>query len=180
MKKWTWKNSRSMNNQVIRNIVRFLVLAAIQVVILNRIHFLGFINPYLYVLFILLLPFETPRWQLLAFSFLMGLTMDAFSNSFGLHAGACTLMAYSRPAILRLLTSRKEYEPGLRPGIKDLGFNWFLSYSGVLILIHHSFLFYMEVFQFREFFFTLFKVVANSSVTLLLVFISQYLFYRKS
>lgn len=169
-----------MNNEIIKNIIRFTLLVLIQVVILNRIHFLGFINPYLYVLFILLLPFETPRWQLLLFSFLMGLTIDAFSNTYGLHAGASTFMAFCRPGVLSTLTSRKEYEPGIHPGIKDLGFNWFLSYSGILILAHHGFLFYLEAFRFTEFFSTLLRVVMNSLVTLLVVFLAQYLFYRKS
>ncbi|MHC1708745.1 MAG: hypothetical protein AB9842_14650 [Bacteroidales bacterium] len=169
-----------MNNDIIKNILRFILLALIQVIILNRIHFLGFINPYLYVLFILLLPFETARWQLLLSSFLMGLVIDAFANTYGLHAGAATFMAFCRPGVLSTLTSRKEYEPGIHPGIQDLGFNWFLSYSAILILLHHAFLFYMEAFRFAEFFSTLFRVVLNSLVTLLVVFLAQYLFYRKN
>lgn len=169
-----------MNNEITRNILRFIVLALIQVLILNRIHFLGFINPYLYVLFILLLPFETQRWQLLLYSFSLGLVVDAFSNTYGLHAGAATFMAFCRPYVLSTLTSRKEYEPGIHPGIKDLGFNWFLSYSAILIFAHHAFLFYMETFRFTEFFSTMFRTVLNSMVTLVVVFIAQYLFYRKS
>ncbi|MCX6272704.1 MAG: rod shape-determining protein MreD [Bacteroidetes bacterium] len=168
-----------MNNEVFKNILRFLVLVAIQVVILNRIHFLGFINPYLYVLFILLLPFETPKWLLLFSSFGIGMLIDAFSNSYGLHAGAATMMAFSRPFVLRLLTSRKEYEPGIHPGLRDLGFNWFLSYSASLILIHHTFLFFVEVFRFTEIFATLFRIFLNTLITLLSVIIAQYLFYRK-
>ena len=169
-----------MNNDLAKNILRFIGLAIVQVVIMNRIHFLGFINPYIYVLFILLLPFETPKWQLLLSSFSLGLVIDAFSNSYGIHAGAATFMAFCRPSVLSTLTSRKEYEPGIHPGIRDLGFNWFLSYAAILIFAHHAFLFYMETFRFTEFFSTLFRTVLNSLVTLLLVFITQYLFYRKT
>ena len=168
-----------MNNTILRNILRFLLLVAIQVVVLNRVHFLGYINPYLYVLVILLLPFETPRWMLLFLSFGTGLVIDAFSNSYGLHAGASVLMGFARPSILRTLRSRKEYEPGITPGIRDLGFNWFFTYSSILILIHHTFLFYVEVFRFTEFFSTLFRVLMNSAITILIVLMTQYLFYRK-
>jgi hypothetical protein len=169
-----------MNNEIFKNIARFILLALIQVIVLNRINFMGFINPYLYILFILLLPFETPRWQLLMYSFLMGLTIDAFSNTWGLHAGASTFMAFWRPGVLGTLTSRKEYEPGIHPGIKDLGFNWFFSYSAILVFIHHTFLFYAEAFRFTEFFSTLFRVIVNGAVTLIVIFIAQYLFYRKN
>ncbi|HRY31742.1 MAG TPA: hypothetical protein P5531_02115 [Bacteroidales bacterium] len=168
-----------MNNRVLQNIFRLIILVAVQILILNRVQFMGFINPYLYVMFILLLPFELAKWQLLLYAFGTGLIIDIFANTYGLHAGACTLMAYARPAVLKLLTSRKEYEPGLKPGIRDLGFNWFFSYASILILVHHAFLFFMEAFRFSEFFSTLLRVFLNGLVTLLLVFIAQYLFFKK-
>ena len=63
-------------NQILKNIIRFVVLVFIQVAILNNIQISGFINPYMYVLFILLLPFETPNWILLVLSFFLGLSID--------------------------------------------------------------------------------------------------------
>jgi hypothetical protein len=168
-----------MNNDILKNFLRFLLLVPIQVLILNRINFLGYLNPFLYILFILLLPFETPKWMLLIVSFSLGIMIDIFSNTYGLHAAASTLMAFSRPAVLRLITSKKEYEPGLHPGIKDLGFNWFLSYALILVLIHHFALFYLDIFRLSEFFLTFFRVILNTFMTVLVIIISQYLFYRK-
>lgn len=167
-----------MNSSLLRNMLRFLVLIALQVLVLNRVHLFGFLNPYLYVLFILLLPFETPRWLLLLSSFLLGLLVDSFANSYGLHTASATLMAFVRPVVLRLLTSRKEYEPGLQPGIRDLGINWFLSYAGISIFVHHFALCFLEAFRMSEFFPTLFRAVLNTILTLGLVVLAQYLFQR--
>jgi hypothetical protein len=167
-----------MNSKLATNIIRFIILVFIQSLILNRINLGGYMNPYLYILFILLLPFETPKWLLLVSSFMIGLFIDSFSNSYGIHAAASTFMAFSRPAILRMITSKKEYEPGIRPGIKDLGFNWFFTYSSMMILSHHFILFFLETFRFSEFFITIWRVILNSTLTLAIIMLSQYLIYN--
>lgn len=167
-----------MINIVSRNIIRFIFLVLFQVFILNNINLGGYINPYFYVFFILLLPFETPKWLLLMSSFLLGLSVDMFSDTAGLHAAACVLMAFCRPYILGVVSSRQEYELGIQPIIRDLGFNWFFSYSLVLVSIHHLLLFYLEVFGFGEFFQTFLRALLSIAFTMLLLILSQYLMYR--
>ncbi|HMT30864.1 MAG TPA: rod shape-determining protein MreD, partial [Bacteroidia bacterium] len=56
------------------------------------------------------------------------------------------------------------------------GFTWFLIYAASLTLIHHSVLFYIEVFRFSEFFSTFLRVILSSLATLVVIMISQYLF----
>jgi len=160
-----------------KNILRFIILLLVQVLILNHIHFSGYINPYLYVLFILLLPFQTPHWLLLVAAFLMGISVDLFSNTPGMNAAASVFMAYIRPGVIRLLESGKNYEAGMTPGIRDLGFRWFFSYSLILILAHHFLLFYLEIFRLSEFFTTFSRVVLSTVFTMTLVIITQYLFH---
>ncbi|HLC83855.1 MAG TPA: rod shape-determining protein MreD [Bacteroidia bacterium] len=168
-----------MTNTIIRNIIRFFVLVLVQVLVVKNIELGRFINPFLYVLFILVLPFETPKWLLLVASFFLGITIDMFYDTSGMHAAACVLMAYVRPGILKLFSPRDCYEFGTQPSIQYLGTPWFLSYAGILVLIHHLVLFYIEIFRFSEFFSTFFRVIVSSIFTLLLVVISQYLFQRK-
>ena len=168
-----------MNNLLIKNIIRFIVLVIVQVFVLNNIRISGYINPYLYVLFILLLPFETPGWLLLVSSFFLGLSIDMFAHTPGMHASASVLMAFLRPGIIRLLSGAKSLEPGMKPGLKSMGFRWFFFYSAILILIHHLFLFYVEVFRFSEFMQTLYRAVLSMLVTLVLVILTEYLFMRK-
>lgn len=168
-----------MLNEVIRNIIRFILLVGVQVLIINNIELGRFINPFLYVLFIIILPFETPKWLVLISAFLIGITMDMFSDTGGMHAAACVFIGYIRPGVLKLFSPREGYEFGTQPTVQYLGIPWFLSYAGILVLSHHLILFYVEVFRFSEFFSTFFRVIISSFFTLLLVIVTQYLFYRK-
>jgi len=167
-----------MSNVYLVNIVRFLVLVILQVGLLNKIHFGGFINPYLYVYGILLLPFETPRWLLLVLSFLLGLAIDIFSLSIGLHAAATVLMAFARPGAIKVIATTKDFEQGLRPSIRDLGFRWFLTYALLLVILHHTALFYLEVFSFSDFFVTFFRALTSVVFTMILIMVTQYLTFR--
>lgn len=155
-----------------------IFLVFFQVVILNNIQLGGYINPYFYVLFILLLPFETPKWLLLISAFVLGLSVDMFSDTIGLHAAASVFMAYCRPGVLKIVSSRQEYEPGIQPIIRDLGFKWFFSYSLILVSVHHVILFYLEIFGFSEFFHTLLRIAPSIIFTMLLLILSQYVMYR--
>ncbi len=164
---------------ILRNIWRFVILVILQIVIFNNIQFSGYINPYIYVLFILLLPFETPKWLLILSSFLLGLSIDIFSNTLGMHAAACVFMAFMRPHVLQYISPREGYEASSLPRISYYGFNWFIKYSITLILAHHIFLFYIEVFTFSGYFFTLSRALLSSLFSIILIVFSQYVIYRK-
>src|SRR5674476_97570 len=93
-------------------IIMFVVLVLVQVLILNNIQFSGLINPYMYILFILLLPFTIPGYLLLGLSFLLGISIDIFTNTPGIHAGATVLLGFMRPGIAMLISSREIIENG--------------------------------------------------------------------
>lgn len=166
-------------NHIVKNILRFVVLVLIQIAILNNIQLNGFLNPYMYVLFILLLPFETPNWLLLVLAFFLGISIDVFSNTLGMHASACVFMAYLRPYILNYLSVREGYEQGTLPGVYHYGFSWFLKYSIILVLAHHTFLFFIEMFSFANFSETIIRIIFSTFFTLTLVVTSQFLMFRK-
>ncbi len=167
-----------MSNIYLKYTLLFVFLILFQVLVLNNIQFSGYVNPYLYVLFILLLPFETPKWLLLILAFFLGFCVDIFTKTIGMNIAASVFMAFCRPAVIYLLSPKQDFEPGIRPCIRDLGFMWFFAYSLILILLHHLVLFYIEVFRFSEFFSTLYKVTISTAFTLVLVILSQYLFYN--
>ncbi len=169
-----------MTSKILINIIRLLILVFLQVFVLENINLRGYINPYLYIYFILLLPFETPGWLLLISSFLLGFSIDAFLGTPGIHSASSVLMAFARPLVIKAIPSRKEFEPGMKPSISDLGFLWFFSYSAILILLHHSALFYIEVFRFTDFFSTFVRVIFSSIFSLMLAIIAQYLFFRST
>jgi rod shape-determining protein MreD len=162
-----------------QNIIRFILLITIQVLILNNIHLGGFVNPYIYIFFILLLPFETPGWLLIILGFFTGITVDLFSGTMGMHATATTLLAFSRPYVLKLFSPREGYEKHTQPTLRYYELFWIVRYSLLLILIHHFTLFFVEVFRFSGFFFTLLRIILSSMFTFVLIIISFHAFIKR-
>jgi rod shape-determining protein MreD len=128
-------------------------------------------------MFILLLPVEIPSWFLLLLSFLTGIIMDSFSGSPGMHSFATVLTGFVRPAVLRIISPRDGYEPGLNPSMEVYGFRWFLTYTLLIVLIHHTALFYIEVFRFADFFRTLLRVLLSSLFSITFILLLE--FYRR-
>ena len=158
-----------MINRLPRYIISFIILVLFQILILNNIQLSGYLNPYIYILFIIGLPFEIPRWSLLVLGFLLGLTVDLFTHTVGMHTAATVFMAFLRPGLLRSLEPRGGYEPDTVPSIQDYGFKWFFQYAGILTLAHHLFLFYIEVFKIEGFFQTLSRALLSAVFSLFLI-----------
>jgi len=157
---------------VLQNIIRFIVLVIAQVLILNNIQFLGYINPFLYIYFILALPVQIPRWAILFLAFALGLIIDIFSNTAGLHALATVFVAFLRAPAINILVSIDE-NPALQPSVKTFGWMTFLRYAGFLVLIHNVVIFIVEAFSFVNFGIIALKILLSSVVTLLLVIAIQ-------
>ncbi len=159
-------------------IVMFIVLVLLQVLILNNIQFSGLINPYIYILFILLLPFTIPGYLLLGLSFLLGITIDIFNNSPGMHAGAAVLLGFMRPGIARLISSREIIEKGNMPNMAQLGYASFIKYTVFAVLVHHFFLFYAEAFSFGGFFETFLRFILSSIFSIIIILASQFIIFK--
>lgn len=162
--------------KILRQFLRFLFLIGLQVVLFNHIQWSGYVNPYVYILFILLLPVEIPNWLLLIIALITGLTIDMFGSSGGMHAAATVGMAFARPFILKLISPRDGYEAETRLSPQVMGIKWFITYLSIMVFIHHVLYFYIEVFRFNEFFITLFKALLNSAITIAIIIIGEYLF----
>lgn len=162
-----------MINHLGRYLLNFIAIILVQVLVLNNLNLGGHINPWLYVLFILILPVEIPNWLLLVFGFVTGLIMDAFLNTIGMHASATVFLAFLRPLFLRFLAPRDGYETGSLPIPSNFGFAWFLKYAIVSVMAHHLFLFIIEAFTFEHIFVTLWKSILSSVVTIVVIMIAQ-------
>lgn len=170
-----------MIGQVISNVLRLLVLLLAQVLVLDHLDVAnGWLVPYLYVLFLLMLPFPMPPWAQLLTGFGTGLVMDLFSSTPGLHTSACVVMMYARPWVMRLLAPRDGYDFGRQPTLQHMGSAWALTNYGALILLHHLWLFFAEVQRLGGFAGTLFRAVLSAAFTLLLCMLVQMLFGRNA
>jgi hypothetical protein len=167
-----------MIRQISRYLLQFFVLVLLQVFILNNVQLGGYINPYIYVLFILLLPVDIPKWLLLVLGFSLGITIDLYAHTPGMNSSATVFMAFIRPYILEVIAPREGYEKDSSPRLKIYGFTWFLRYAFIMVLAHHFVLFYIEVFRFSDFFLTFSRVILSAVFSTLLIVTSQYLIYR--
>jgi hypothetical protein len=167
-----------MISVIFKHTIRFIFFIFLQILVLNNIQFSGYVNPYLYIFIILMLPFATPVWMVMVISLGAGLFIDMFSDSMGLHAAACVMMGYSRSFILKLFSPRDGYDTSTEPTLHYLGASWYFSYSLLLVLIHHFTFFFLEAYSADELLFTLSRMSLSLVFTLLLIFISQMMIYK--
>jgi rod shape-determining protein MreD len=158
----------------------FLLLLLLQLLIFNNIQISGFINPYVYLLFILLLPYETPGWLLLLLGFITGFIIDAFMNTFGMHTSATLFMAFLRPYVLNILIDRNDSGQKGSPSLALNGFVWILRYTLVLVFGHHLFLFFIESFSFTNFFPTFLRIILSTITTTLFIVVAQFITQSKN
>lgn len=163
-----------MNKLIVSNIIRFFAVMLLQVLVFNYMNLFGFINPFVYLFFILLLPFETPAWLLLVLAFFTGFSVDMFVNTGGIHAAATLAVGFARPILLRTLVSKREFETGIKPGVADLGWKWFVSYAGISILIHSFIVFYLDALRISHFLETLRVALYQAAATFFFIILIEF------
>ncbi|NLN25890.1 MAG: rod shape-determining protein MreD [Bacteroidetes bacterium] len=166
------------SNQTFIYILRFVVLVLVQVFLLNNINLNGYINPYIYLLFILLYPFNGNSTLLIIWSFFLGLSIDIFENSGGIHAAASVFAAYLRPYVLKF-SFGLSYEYNVVK-ISKSSLPEKLTYLGTMIFLHHLMLFMMEIFSFNHLLLVLKSTVFSGIFTFILIYSSIVLFGNKS
>jgi hypothetical protein len=167
-------------NVVLKNSIRFVLFVLLQALVFNQIE-IGFgIHLMVHPLFIMLLPFETGVFTLMILGFGLGLIIDIFSNTYGLHASSLLLMAYMRPIIFKFYGPREGYDPLKEPSVFDMGSRWFVFVFGYLILLHHFWYFLIEIFRFDQFLLILQKTIFSVIISYLLCIVLQTFLIKKS
>lgn len=165
-----------MSRISIIQIVSFFIYLLYQALILKNIVLFNTAFCFLYVAYLLFLPVESNPLFLMLTGFLIGIAIDVFYDSLGLHASACVLVMYVRNYWLSLITPQGGYDINATPSITTHGMQWFLVYTIPMVLLHHSVLFFVEAGGFEMFWFTLLKVISSVIFTTLVTVIVQYLF----
>ncbi|HCF03998.1 rod shape-determining protein MreD [Flavobacterium sp.] len=162
-----------MNSSLFFNLFRFIILLSLQVIVFNNINLFGFISPFPYILFIILYPVNGNKSGLLVASFLLGIILDMFSNSGGIHTTASLLLAYFRPSIFKFAFGVSyEYQTiKLNDTLTPERFSFLL----VAVVLHHLVLFIFEAFQFSLLWDILIRTLLSSIVTLIICIIIIYL-----
>lgn len=155
-----------MNSTVLHNMARFVLLLAVQQVICSRLNLGGFLNPYPYILFIILYPVNSNRNGLLLASFALGVFMDLFSNSGGVHATACLILAYIRPWLFKAAFGLSYEYQTVR--LNDVLSPERFSFILLAVMIHHLVFFILELFSFYLLWELFYKTILTAAFTIII------------
>ena len=163
---------------ILINLLRWLVLLFVQIFLLRNIGFYNLSTPFIYILFILLLPFNVPNLLLYIFAFVTGLTIDAFYDTLGVHTSACVALAFVRILFISVSLNREAVDEP-EPSLGNMGFRWFTLYSILCILAHHLVVFFLEAFKFSEFSYTLGRTLLSAVFTLFTILLTAFIFHNR-
>ena len=173
-----------MSSIITKNLIRFIGLILLQLVILKDVDIstanFDFIHLIVYPLALFLLPIKTPRSVVILLGFLLGLTVDIFYDSVGVHAAASVATAFSRKIVLKFLEPYGGYAVDQIPTLKNMGYSWFFIYAGTLMFIHLVFYFSMEAFSIVFFFQILMNTIFSLVFSILIIFVIQMIFNSKT
>ncbi|MET4083711.1 hypothetical protein ABIB40_003683 [Pedobacter sp. UYP30] len=168
-----------MNNRIlIVNILRWLVLLGVQIFLLKNMGFYDLSTPFIYVLFLLLLPFKIPNLLLYLLAFGTGLTLDSFYDTMGVHATACVVLAFVRISFINVSLNKDTLDEP-EPSLKYMGLQWFSLYAFLCVVTHHIVLFLLESFRLTEIGYTLVRAGLSVVFTMVLILLVEFIFYRR-
>jgi len=168
-----------MNSKLIlANVMRWVILLLVQILLLRNLSFYNMANPFIYILFLLLLPFRIPNILLYLIAFVTGLTLDAFYDTLGVHTSACVVLVFVRILFISVTVSRDGFDEP-EPTLGNMGFKWFLFYATLCTFSHHLVLFLLETFRLTELSYTLLRCLTSGMFTLFTVILTEFIFYNR-
>ncbi|SDX40495.1 rod shape-determining protein MreD [Lutibacter oricola] len=167
-----------MNKLIFSNTVRFILLILIQVLVLNHINLFGYLNPMPYIVWVLLFPIRKNKTSFLLLSFLLGLTLDFFSNSGGIHAAATLFIAFIRLPLLTIVLRKNDFDYYLF-NLRGISFSKAIIFISLLTIIHHFIVFSLVYFNFSEIITILNNTLFTSIFTIILSLLGITLFTNK-
>lgn len=163
-----------MNHPLVKNTFLFIGLLLLQVLLFNHIEYWGYVNPMIYIVFVLVAPYRENQVPYLLLSFLLGLSVDLFSNTGGLHAASIVFIAYLRSPILHIVFGKNfEYQD---LNLMSYPFTKVLSYTTLMVVLHHFLFYFLEMFTFAHWWVTTLKIIGASIFTITVCLLTIYLF----
>lgn len=157
-----------MNASSVKYIIQFIVVVLLQVLLFNNMDYFYLVSPYIYIIFLLDLPLNIKTPSLMFIAFLLGLTVDFFSGTMGLHTAACTAIGFVRAGYLKMLFSNLEFK-FQQPSVIQFETSGYLKYAVGMVSLHHIILFMLEALSFNNFGFLLLRIIINIALSLLII-----------
>ncbi|RZL34606.1 MAG: rod shape-determining protein MreD [Pedobacter sp.] len=168
-----------MNSKtILLNIFRWIVLLFVQIFLLRNLNYYNLSTPFIYILFILVLPFRIPNLLLFLLAFGTGLTIDAFYDTLGVHTTACVALAFVRILFISVSVNRDAFDEP-EPSLGNMGFKWFMLYAFLCTIVHHIIVFVLEAFKLSEIGYTLGRALISVIFTLFIVLLVEFTFHNR-
>ncbi len=163
-----------MTTRTLLNLIIWsLVFVTLQVLLFRNLALFHYGFCFVYVATVIMLPFDIGLITAMFIGFGAGLLVDVFYNTPGMHAAATVLVAYLRPFAIRLLMPPRGYEERNEPYISEMGLPWVLTYTALLVLVHHLAVFFLEAANWNLWLPTLAKVGVSTLFTTLVITLLQ-------
>jgi rod shape-determining protein MreD len=150
----------------------------VQIFLLRNIGFYNLSTPFIYILFILVLPFNIPNLILYILAFATGLTIDAFYDTLGVHTAACVTLAFVRILFISISLNRESLDEP-EPSLGNMGLKWFTLYSILCIVAHHVVVFFLEAFKLTEFGYTTGRTLLSAVFTFFTILLTEFIFHNR-
>ncbi len=167
-----------MSRTIFTTILQFILISLAQILLLNNIQLFGYMQPLIYIWFIILLPNSFPKWIVMILGFLMGFTMDVFSAQLGFHTATATLTATIKPMMLSWFVNNFDNNT-FRPSIAEMGFLSFSGFTSSIVFLHTTIYILIESFSFAEILNLLLRILISSLISIGLILISDALFIKE-
>ncbi|UZR95536.1 rod shape-determining protein MreD [Chondrinema litorale] len=154
-------------------IYSFILYVLIQVLFLKYVDFYGYAFCFAYIGYLLAYPLDFPRFPYLLIAFFLGITVDIFYDSAGIHAASCVFLAYMRNRVVKGFAPTGGYETGSNPNLLDMGINWYITYTVLLAFLHHLVLFFISASNLNLVGTTLIKTFFSVLFTTFILFLGQ-------
>lgn len=150
-----------------------LLLLFMQVLLLDNLHWLGLVHPFIYIWAIILLPMELPRWVQMIIGMVIGMIMDLFTHVPGVHMAACVMIAYLRPILVALHVQDIDRMKGpVTAG--TIGMGNYIRTLAVLVVVHHTMVFLLEAFTFHHIGYTLLQILLSGLLSTVFILMLEY------
>lgn len=156
------------------------MLAGLQVLILNGLDINSYLNPQVFILFLLLLPVNMDIWLCLLAGFVSGAIIDGLANSYGINAFAGTALGYFRYFYIKYSLDKEEIERGMTPNLRNMPTTWHFFYLLICSLLYHILVFILEAFTFTDIGTIMLKAVSSGLLATFIMLLIGFLFSRKT
>ena len=160
-----------------KQFVRYIIVMLLQVLLFDQLQLWGVCHPYIYILCLLMMPINLPNIVEMLVGALVGLVMDVFCNSLGVHMAACILIMFIRPYLIGSIVNDKDRLKE-QMSLRAIGMEQLFRYVLTMVLIHHLTVFLLAAWSWQHMGFVLLETIVSSIITTVVIIGYNILKYR--